>query len=71
MPDSRFDVGALPNAQEVSRHLFPNVSVVSDKGGVLRSHTLASLSMPVELSELDMYAIFLGFSILRAAANAP
>jgi hypothetical protein len=60
-----FDVGALPNANEVTRHLFPNVSVSSDDGQALRLETLASLDLPVNLSGLDAYAVVLGFVLPR------
>jgi hypothetical protein len=66
-PDSKFEVGSLPNAQEVNRHLFPNVSVTTDDGKTLRLETRASLALPVELSGLDTYAIFALFSLGRFA----
>jgi hypothetical protein len=46
LPDSRFDVGLIPNAHEVTRHLFPNVSVGTVKGNVIRLDTRASLALP-------------------------
>ena len=33
-PEFNVDVGGMPNAQEATRHLFPNVSVVTDDGNV-------------------------------------
>jgi hypothetical protein len=40
------DVSLLPNAQEVTQHLFPNVSIATDDGETLRLETLASLAFP-------------------------
>ncbi len=40
------DVSLLPNAQEVTRHLFPNVSITTDDGTTLRMETRASLALP-------------------------
>ncbi len=60
-PESKFDVGSIPHAQEATRHLFPNVSVVSDDGKVLRIHTRASLALPFDLGgQLD--TAFLAFA---------
>jgi hypothetical protein len=61
VPDATFEVGAIPNAHEATQHLFPNVSVVSDDGTVLRSETRASLALPIDLSGLDAYAVFFAF----------
>ncbi len=62
-PDSKFEVGSLPNAQEATRHLFPNVSVTSDDGKTLRSGNAPSLQLPFDITGLDTYSvfIFLGF----------
>jgi len=40
------DVSLLPNAQEVTQHLFPNVSIATDDGETLRLETRASLAFP-------------------------
>ena len=58
-PDSKFEVGSLPNAQEATRHLFPNVSVTSDDGKTLRLETRASLQLPFDLTGIDTYGIFI------------
>ncbi len=58
-PDSKFEVGSLPNAQEATRHLFPNVSVTSDDGKTLRLETRASLQLPFDLTGLDTYSVFI------------
>jgi hypothetical protein len=66
-PDSKFEVGSLPNAQEATRHLFPNVFVTSDDGKTLRLESRASLVLPIDLTGLDSYAIFIAFSFARFA----
>jgi len=69
LPQSSFDVTTLPNAQRVTRHLFPNVSVVSDDGTLLRSETRASLQLPIELNGLDTYGLFFAATVLPRLAN--
>jgi hypothetical protein len=64
-PDAKFDVSSLPNAHEATRHLFPNVSVITDDGKTLRQETRASLALPFDLTGLDTYAIFLALSFSR------
>jgi hypothetical protein len=59
VPDSKFEVGSLPNAQEATRHLFPNVSVTSDDGKTLRLETRASLQLPFDVTGLDTYSLFI------------
>lgn len=58
VPDMTFDVGSIPNAQEVTRSLFPNVSVTTDDGKTLRVETRASLSLPFEVSGIDSMGLF-------------
>ena len=60
VPDVKFDVSSIPNGHEVTSHLFPNVTVVSDEGKSVRSETLASLMLPFDLVGIDSY-IFLAF----------
>ncbi len=56
------DVGALPNAHEVTRHLFPNVAVTSDDGKSLRMDSRSSLDLPFDLVGVDSYTVIvLGF----------
>jgi hypothetical protein len=45
-PGAQFDVSLLPNALEVTRHLFPNITVTTDDGKKLRIETRASLMLP-------------------------
>jgi hypothetical protein len=45
-PQAQFDVSQLPNADEVVRHLFPNVTITTDDGTRLRAETRASVALP-------------------------
>jgi hypothetical protein len=56
-PDTKFDVGLIPNSHEVCKHLFPNVTVVADEGKVVRIHTRASLGLPFDVAGLDAYVL--------------
>lgn len=64
-PDFKFDVGLLPNADEATHHLFPNVSVTTDEGGALRRQSRSSLELPLDLAGIDSYVAFgaLAFSL--------
>jgi hypothetical protein len=68
VPDVNFDVGSLPNAQEATRHLFPNISVTTDDGKTLRNETRGSLSLPFDLTGLDTYAFFAALSAFGSFA---
>jgi hypothetical protein len=46
VPQARFDVSLIPNAHEVTRYLFPNVTVTTDDGTKVRMETRASLALP-------------------------
>lgn len=59
MPDTTFEVSAIPNAQEANKHLFPNVSVVTDDGKVVRLESRASLPLPLYLTGIDAYSLVL------------
>jgi hypothetical protein len=63
-PDLKFEVGSIPNAQEATEPLFPNVSVTTDDGKALRLETRASLQLPFDVTGIDTYA--LGFAFLGA-----
>jgi len=45
-PQARFDLSLLPNAHEATRHLFPNITVITDDGRRVRIETRASLLLP-------------------------
>jgi hypothetical protein len=57
-----FDVGLIPNAHELSRHLFPNLTVTRDDGKTVRVEVSESLSLPLEAvgAEPFAFAILLG-----------
>ncbi len=56
-PETKFDPSLIPNAHEACKHLFPNVTVMSDDGKATRIHTRASLSLPFDVAGLDSYLI--------------
>lgn len=68
-PSLNFDASSLPAAQEVTKHLFPNIAVTSDDGKTLRQDSLDSLALPTDISGLDTYSLFVvfGFIIPRIA----
>jgi hypothetical protein len=68
-PEINFDVASLPNAQEATRHLFPNVSITTDDGKTLRNETRGSLSLPFDLTGLDTYAFFIALSAFASFAQ--
>jgi hypothetical protein len=55
MPETKFDVGALPNGHQATRHLFPNVMVTHDDGTTLRIQSRSSLQLPFDLVGVDSY----------------
>jgi len=63
MPELNFEVGTLPNSQEATRHLFPNVSGTVDDGKVIRTDSRASLMLPIDIAGFDNYAIVFGFAL--------
>jgi hypothetical protein len=56
------DVGLVPNAHELSKHLFPNLTVARDDGKTIRIEVNESFSLPLEV---------LGFEPLIVAALIP
>jgi hypothetical protein len=61
-PQLNFEVGSLPSTQEVTKHLFPNVSVTSDDGKTLRQDSRDSLALPLDITGLDTYSLFILFA---------
>jgi hypothetical protein len=61
-PQLNFEVGSLPSTQEVTKHLFPNVSVTSDDGKTLRQDSRDSLALPLDITGLDTYSLFFLFA---------
>jgi hypothetical protein len=59
-----FDVGLIPNAHELSKHLFPNLTVTRDDGKTVRIEVNESLSLPLEAvgAEPFAFAILLGLN---------
>jgi hypothetical protein len=53
LPESKFDVGLVPNGHEATRHLFPNVSVATVHEHGLRLESRSSLAMPLDLTNTD------------------
>ena len=53
------DVGLIPNSHELSKHLFPNLTVTRDDGKTLRIEVSESLSLPLEFLGLEPL-LFLG-----------
>ncbi|MDY3561701.1 hypothetical protein R5W23_002982 [Gemmata sp. JC673] len=51
------DVGMVPNAHELSRHLFPNLTVTRDDGKTIRIETNESFSLPLEFLGLEPLAL--------------
>ena len=55
------DVGLVPNAHELGKHLFPNLTVTKDDGKTLRVEVNESFSLPLEFLGLEPL-IFFGFA---------
>ena len=47
------DVGLVPNAHELSKHLFPNLTVTKDDGKTIRIEVNESFSLPLEAIGLE------------------
>jgi hypothetical protein len=62
-PQLNFEVGSVPATQEVTKHLFPNISVTSDDGKILRQESLDSLALPLDITGLDTYSLFVLFAV--------
>jgi hypothetical protein len=50
------DVGLVPNAHELTRHLFPNLTVTRDDGKTIRIEVNESFSMPLEVIGVEPFA---------------
>jgi hypothetical protein len=53
-----FEVDSIPNAQEVTRLLFPNVSTTVDDGKTLRIEGRSSLALPFSAGIVDTFGLF-------------
>jgi hypothetical protein len=56
-----FDVGLIPNGHEATRPLFPNVTVATDDGSVLRVDSMSSVVLPFPL---DLFSETPGAALL-------
>jgi hypothetical protein len=52
------EVGYIPNGHELSRHLFPNLTVTTDTGRSIRIETNESFSLPAEFMGFEMFTFF-------------
>jgi hypothetical protein len=58
-PETNFEVGSIPNAQDATRLLFPNLSVSTVDDKTLRIETRSSLPLPLDAAGIDTYGIFI------------
>ena len=63
VPQSKVEVGLMPNAYEATKHLFPNVSVTTLKDNTLRLETRASFALPLDLGGSDSILALQAFSL--------
>ncbi|MFO0803803.1 MAG: hypothetical protein U0791_11875 [Gemmataceae bacterium] len=56
------DIGLIPNAHELGKHLFPNLTYTRDDGKTVRIEVNDSFSLPLEFIGFEpaMFAIFTG-----------
>jgi hypothetical protein len=59
-----FDVGSIPNGHEATKHLFPNVSVTTDDGKVLRMESRSSVDLPFGAGA-ELYLLIGAFTAFR------
>jgi hypothetical protein len=52
------DVGLIPNGHELSKHLFPNLTVTRDDGKSIRIEVNESFSVPGEFVGLEPFVVF-------------
>lgn len=50
------DIGMLPNSHELSRHLFPNLTVTRDDGKTVHIEVNESFSLPLEAIGFEVFA---------------
>jgi hypothetical protein len=51
-----FDTGLIPNGHELSKHLFPNLTVTRDDGKTVRIEVNESFSLPLEVVGFEAFA---------------
>ncbi len=54
------DLGLIPNAHELNKHLFPNLTVTRDDGKTIRIEVNESFSLPLEFIGLEPVAVGMG-----------
>jgi hypothetical protein len=59
------DVGIIPNAHELTRHLFPNLTVTRDDGKTIRIEVNESFSLPLEVLGVEPLAFGLATIFIR------
>ena len=57
------DVGIVPNGHELSRHLFPNLTVTRDDGKTIRVEVNESFSLPLEVLGVEPLIILSGLGL--------
>jgi hypothetical protein len=62
-PEVTFEIDSIPNAQEVTRLLFPDVSVATDDGKVVRLESRSSLGLTLAGSGTETFGLFLLFNL--------
>jgi hypothetical protein len=60
-----FEIGTLPSASVLNRHLTPNVTVQTDDGRTLRWESRGSVLLPGDYLGIDPLTLFLSASILN------
>jgi hypothetical protein len=51
------DIGLIPNGHELSKHLFPNLTVTRDDGKTVRVEVNESFSLPLEVIGLEPFVV--------------
>jgi hypothetical protein len=59
------DVGLIPNAHELNKHLFPNLTVTRDDGKTIRVEVNESFSLPLEAIGFEPFAFAITLGLLR------
>jgi hypothetical protein len=57
------EVGLVPNAHELCKHLFPNLTVTRDDGKTIRIEVNESFSLPLEVIGLEPLAVAMTFAL--------
>jgi hypothetical protein len=72
-PDSWFDGTLVPNAHEITEHLFPNVAVTTVESSGLRWHSFSSVPLPPGVNSVDQSTVIVclvAITALGKPANA-